>query len=122
MYCNEEESQLDSSIVFYFSGGFMGTTTTERDFQLDLISKLHDMFPDCLIIKNDPDEYQGIPDLLILFENKWAMLEVKASEDAPQQPNQEWYVDKMNEMSFASFIYPENVDEVLEELLLRLGS
>ena len=67
-------------------------------------------------MKTDPTYIQGIPDLLILFKNKWASLEVKKSISASKRPNQEYYVDKMNEMSFSKFICPENKEEVLDEL------
>ena len=74
------------------------------------------MFPGCVILKNDAGYMQGIPDLLILFENKWAMLEVKASERSREQPNQNYFVELLDSMSFAAFIYPENEDEVLYAL------
>ena len=70
----------------------------------------------CVILKNDSEYIQGIPDLLVLFRDRWAMLEVKASEDSPNQPNQEWYIARLNKMSFAAFIYPENEEEVLNDL------
>jgi hypothetical protein len=76
------------------------------------------MFEGCIVMKNDSSYIQGIPDLIILHKNRWASLEVKKSARASKQPNQEYYVDKMNEMSFSRFIYPENKDEVLEELYL----
>jgi hypothetical protein len=88
----------------------------EADYQAQLIRKLKRMFPGCVILKNDTDYLQGIPDLVILFLNKWAMLEVKAYEAAPEQPNQRWYVDMLDSMSFAAFIYPENETEVLYDL------
>lgn len=88
----------------------------ERDFQAKLIKELKVMFKGCIIIKNDPNYIQGIPDLLILYNDRWAALEVKKSEHAAHRPNQEYYVDLMNEMSFASFIYPENKEEILYEL------
>ena len=88
----------------------------ERDFQAKLIKELKVMFKGCIIIKNDPNYIQGIPDLLILYNDRWAALEVKKSERASHRPNQEYYVDLMNEMSFASFIYPENKEEILYEL------
>ncbi len=74
------------------------------------------MFPGSIVLKNDPKYLQGIPDLLILYENKWAMLETKKDKDSEKQPNQEWYINKTNSMSFASFIYPENRDQVLRDL------
>lgn len=89
----------------------------ERDFQAKLIKDLKTIFPGCIVMKNDASYIQGIPDLLILHNDKWASLENKKSANAVKQPNQEYYVDKMNEMSFSRFIYPENKDIVLEELI-----
>lgn len=88
----------------------------ETDFQSKLKKELKSMFPGCIITKLDSGDIQGIPDLLILYKNKWAALENKRHKDAVKQPNQEYYVDKMNSMSFSRFIYPENKDEVLQEL------
>lgn len=90
----------------------------ENVFQAKLIKELKDMFPGCIVMKNDASYIQGIPDLLVLYNNKWASLEVKKSANASRQPNQQYYVDKMNEMSFSRFICPENRDEVLCELHL----
>ena len=88
----------------------------ERDFQAKLIKELKVMFKGCIIVKNDPNYIQGIPDLLILYNDRWAALEVKKSEHAHHQPNQEYYVDLMDQMSFAAYIYPENKEEILYEL------
>ena len=88
----------------------------ERDFQKNLIKELKDTFIGCIVMKNDSSYIQGIPDLLILYKDKWAALEVKKSRTASHRPNQEYYVDKMDEMSYASFIYPENKEAVLNEL------
>lgn len=88
----------------------------ESSFQAQLIRDLKKMFPGCIITKNDPNYIQGIPDLLILYKNKWASLECKKSASAKKQANQPYYVEKMNEMSFSRFIYPENKEEVLHEL------
>lgn len=94
----------------------------ERDFQRNLIKELKDIFVGCIIMKNDSSYIQGIPDLLILYKDKWAALEVKKSATASHRPNQEYYVDKMDEMSYASFIYPENKEAVLDELQQALFS
>ena len=88
----------------------------ERDFQSELINELKVRFQDCFVIKLDSSYIQGIPDLLILWRDKWATLECKKSAKAKKRPNQEFYVGLMNEMSFSRFIYPENKEEVLNEL------
>lgn len=88
----------------------------ENRFKTKLIEELEERFPGCIVVHLDPNEIQGIPDLLILYKNKWAALEGKKSERAPHRPNQEYYVDLMNQMSFAAFIYPENKEEILDEL------
>ena len=88
----------------------------ESKFQSDLKRDLQRLFPGCMILKNDASAIQGIPDLTILYENKWAALECKRSEDANHQPNQDYYIGKMNRMSYASFVYPENKEKVLDEI------
>ena len=90
----------------------------ESKFQSNLKTELQDMFPGCIIMKNDSSYIQGIPDLIVLYNDKWASLECKKSAKAIKQPNQEYYVEIMDSMSFSRFIYPENKDEVLEELYL----
>lgn len=92
----------------------------ESGFQDKLRKDLEEMFPGCMIFKMD--QIQGIPDLLILHEDKWASLECKRSEKATKQPNQEYYVGRMNEMSFSRFICPENKEEVLSELQSAFSS
>ena len=88
----------------------------ENRFKTELINDLEKTFPGCIVLHMDPNEIQGIPDLLILYKNKWAALEGKRSSIASCRPNQEYYIDLMNRMSYASFIYPENKEEVLYEL------
>lgn len=88
----------------------------ESVFQSRLIKEIKRRFPDCVVMKNDSSYIQGIPDLLILYENRWGSLEVKRDSAARKQPNQSYYVNKMNEMSFSRFIFPENKEEVLDEL------
>ena len=88
----------------------------ERDYQASLIRKLKSVFPGCIVLKNDSAYKQGIPDLLILWNEYWAALEVKVSAKARVQPNQRYYVEQMHEMSFAAFIYPENEEDVFHDL------
>lgn len=88
----------------------------ENKFQANLIKKLKKIYPNCFIMKNDSSYMQGVPDLLVLNKDKWATLECKKSANARHQPNQDYYVGKMNEMSFSRFIFPENEDEVLDDL------
>ena len=88
----------------------------ENKFKTKLINELEYVFPGCIITHLDPNEIQGIPDLLILYNDKWAALEGKKNASASVRPNQEYYVNLMDCMSFASFIYPENKDEVLNRL------
>lgn len=88
----------------------------ESQFQAELIKELKETFPEAIIFKNDANRIQGIPDLLILHKDKWAALEVKRSRNAHVQPNQGYYVEKMDQMSYASFIFPENKEAVVNEL------
>lgn len=88
----------------------------ESKYQARLIKKLKRLFRGCIVLKNDDGYLQGVPDLIILYRDMWAVLEVKRSADAKHQPNQDYYVERWNEMSFAAFIYPENEEEVLSAL------
>lgn len=88
----------------------------ENQFQSELKKDIRKLFPGCYIFKNDPNEEQGLPDLLVLYHDKWAALECKRCKNAPDQVNQPWHLDKMNKMSFARRIFPENKEEVLDEL------
>jgi hypothetical protein len=93
----------------------------ERHYQLALIRKIENLLPGCVILKNDPRHIQGMPDILILYSTTWAALEVKLSSSANIQPNQEFYVNLLDDMSFASFINPENEEDVLNDLQHAFG-
>ena len=88
----------------------------ESKFQKDLTDQIKEEFPGCLVMKNDSGYIQGIPDWTILYKDKWAVLEAKRNKNADKQPNQQYYVDKLNNMSFSRFVYPENKEEVMNEL------
>lgn len=93
----------------------------ESQYQAQLIRKLRSLFPNCVILKNDPTYIQGIPDLVIFFEDRWAFLEVKANARSAHSPNQDYYVERLNEMSFAAFIYPSNEEVILGDLQQALA-
>ena len=87
-----------------------------------LIKELEKRFPGRIILKNDSNYLQGVPDLSILYGSRWATLECKRSQKAIHQPNQEYYVDRMDHMSFSRFICPENREEILDELQSAFGT
>lgn len=88
----------------------------ENKFQSEIIKELKARFPGCIVLKNDSSYKQGIPDLILLWNERWATLECKKSKRAPHRPNQDYYVDLMDAMSYSSFLYPENRQEVLDDL------
>lgn len=90
----------------------------ESEFQADLIKEIMRRFRGSYVIKNDPLYIQGFPDLLVLIGDRWYALECKISADASHQPNQDYYIQDLDQMAFARFVYPENVEEVLNEIQL----
>ena len=94
----------------------------ERKFQKELIKNIKERLPGCEVLKNDPAYLQGIPDLIVLYGRRWAMLECKRRDNARQQPNQKYYVDRFREMSYANFISPDNLEDVLDEMEHSLRS
>lgn len=94
---------------------------SESKFQAELIKELKHIFEGCVILKNDSSYLQGVPDILILYKNNWAMLEVKASHSSRRRPNQDYYIDLLDEMSFAAFVFPENKEEILNALQHTFG-
>lgn len=105
------------TFFFLFVMDILGSNKMiESNFQHGLIETLKNRFEGCIVLKNDANYIQGIPDLLILYKNHWAALECKVHSTAHHRPNQDYYVKKMNEMSFAAFIFPENKEEVLNAM------
>ncbi len=100
----------------------MNNIQLEREFQSGLIKEIKNLYKNCIVIKLDSGYIQGIPDLLVLYNDKWAALECKKSPNSKKRPNQEYWVNKMDGMSFSRFICPENKEEVLNELQQTFGS
>lgn len=88
----------------------------ESNYQSKLIKKIKERFPGCYVMKNDATYKQGIPDLTVLYKKHWATLECKKDSKSTHRPNQDRRVEMMNKMSFSSFIYPENEEEVLNAM------
>lgn len=105
--------RLRRALLFFF---ILEVDMLENTFKTGLVKELKSRFPGCIVLHADPNEIQGIPDLVVLYEDTWAALEGKKSARASHRPNQDYYVEKMNEMSYAAFIYPENKEEILNEL------
>jgi hypothetical protein len=94
----------------------------EAQYKTKLSNKIRALLPWCIVLRNDANLIPGIPDILVLYNDTWGMLEAKTSLDSPLQPNQEHYIDVLNDMSFASFICPENEEVVLYDLQQSLGA
>lgn len=95
----------------------------ESQFQAELIKDIHKLLGDeAVVMKVDAGYVQGIPDLFVLHNDKWAALECKRSAKAPHRPNQDYYVEKLDGMSYAAFVYPENKEKILNELQRSLRS
>lgn len=92
----------------------------ESKFEKQLIRELEREYPGAIVLKNDANMLQGFPDRLILFKNRWAAFDAKAFEHANHQPNQDYYIDLLNSMSYAKFVYPENKELFLDELQFAL--
>jgi len=94
----------------------------ESEYQKEFLNKVRALLPNtnykqCIIIKNDSGYLQGIPDWTIFYGERWATLEIKRTKHAHRQPNQLYYIELMGNMGYSSFVYPENEQQVLEELI-----
>ena len=97
-------------------------TKRENEYQAGLIKRIKERFPGSVVLKNDPNYIQGFPDITVLQGKRWAVLECKREESAPHQPNQDYYVNMLNGMSYSAFVYPENEEEVFDGLAQAFGS
>ena len=93
----------------------------EADFQSKIVKWLRSK--GCMVLKyqQNATTRAGIPDIIFLKEGFWGAIEVKKSKTAKYRPGQKEMVAKMNEMSWAKAVYPENWDETKKELEVILG-
>jgi len=91
----------------------------ESVFQAKVIKEIKQRMPGAIVNKGDSS--QGYPDYIICYKDKWAALEFKKEENAKHQPNQDLYIDIINDWTMAAFIYPENKKEVLHEFYAFFG-
>lgn len=94
----------------------------EKDFQKGVIKAIKKLLPGCIVMKTDPTYIQGFPDLLILYGKRWAALECKRYANASHRPNQDYYINKLSDMSYAAFVYPENKESILDGVCKALQS
>jgi hypothetical protein len=93
------------------------TMARESSFQSHVIARLRDLIgDDGFVFAMDGNYIQGFPDVLILYKGKWAALECKKSSKEPFQPNQEYYIDLIDSLSFCRVIYPSIENEVFNDL------
>jgi hypothetical protein len=92
----------------------------ESQYQRGLIERIKARFPGCYVTTDL--KQQGLPDLLILFGDRWAMLECKRSATEAHQANQDYYCRLFDGWSFCAIIYPENEEQILNDLQLTFGS
>lgn len=90
--------------------------TKEADFQATIIKWLR--HNGCLVLKyqQNATTRAGIPDILFLKEGFWGAIEVKKAKNAPFRPGQKEMIAKMDEMSWAKAVYPENWADTQAEL------
>lgn len=95
--------------------------TTEIPFERKFCKKLRDLHPDVYVMKNDASLVQGFPDRVIYFHDKYAILEFKRSANASRRPNQDWYINNFAQYTYSSYVYPENAEQVFNDLCLFFG-
>lgn len=95
--------------------------TSESILQSSIIKELERQYPGAVVLKTDPSYIQGFPDLLFLYSNFWAALEVKMATASARRPNQKYWVNRLDLLSFSRFIYPSNLGKVFDELEEALG-
>ena len=90
---------------------------------MKLKKKIKKAVPGSVVLKNSPNDILGIPDLTVLGPNgKYAILECKRASDSNIQALQDYYVEKFNKSSYATFVSPANQKEVIEDLKRILGN
>ncbi len=87
----------------------------ENLFKKYVKKRIIDRFPNLDLDFITPTN-RSMPDMIIIAPIVWAALEFKRSEGASLRPNQDYHIMRLNEKGYATFVFPENVEEVLDEL------
>lgn len=96
-------------------------TMTEADFQRQVIQflKKHG----CFVMKTTPGPGvpKGTADILFCKEGFYGWLECKQAKNSKHQPGQDQFISKMDEWSYAKFVWPgEQWEKVQKELEFML--
>ena len=90
--------------------------STEAKLQSEVIKWLRSQH--CFVMKCSvmPGIPAGTSDVFFCYEGFYGFIEVKKSKTAKFQPLQPEFLEKMHNWSWAKAVYPENWDEIKQEL------
>lgn len=89
----------------------------EASFKVKAKQEIMKRFPDLdLDFINSGINDRSMPDLFIIGPNFWAALEFKRKKHSSHRPNQDHHIARLNKKGYATFVYPENLEEVLNGL------
>lgn len=78
----------------------------ESNFQADLKKEIETLFPGAVIMKNDPNDIQGIPDLTVIWRDHWAWLECKTRNKCSQTVEPRFLYSVCTPLFFRGFYLP----------------
>lgn len=91
----------------------------EKDFKKSFHTRVKRAVHPLAILqyKQDSTTVAGFPDTIIILEGITIFIEFKKSKTAKFRPGQKEWIEKLNNNGHFAFVcYPENADEVLEEI------
>lgn len=89
----------------------------EADFQKKVIAWLKKQ--GCLVLKYEQNATTraGVADVFFCKEGFYGFIETKKAKNSPLRPGQKEFIEKMDEWSYGRICYPENFEQIKEELL-----